>query len=82
MTLSIVLAIAFCTILVLYLNLKSKYNKLEGEILFSQNGQEVEQMSMMEIFYYKKRENRISNWLSSKHIKNIEKSTFLMCFNV
>ena len=43
LTLSIVLAIAFCIILVLYLNLKSKYNKLEGEILFSQNGQEVEQ---------------------------------------
>ena len=39
-------------------------------------------MSMMEIFYSKKRENRISNCLSSKHIKNIEKSTFLMCFNV
>ena len=39
-------------------------------------------MSMMEIFYSKKRENRISNWLSSKHIKNIEKSTFLMCFDV
>ena len=68
LTLSIVLAIAFCTILVLYLNLKSKNNKLEGENLFSQNEQEVE--------------NRISNWLSSKHIKNIEKSTFLMCFNV
>ena len=43
LTLSIVLAIAFCTILVLYLNLKSKYNKLEGEFLFSQNGKEVEQ---------------------------------------
>ncbi|MBD8921992.1 MAG: hypothetical protein ACLUHC_04910 [Clostridia bacterium] len=43
LTLSIVLAIAFCTILVLYLNLKSKNNKLEGEILSSQNGQEVEQ---------------------------------------
>ena len=37
LTLSIVLAIAFCTILVLYLNLKSKNNKLEGEILSSQN---------------------------------------------
>ena len=43
LTSSIVLAIAFCTILVLYLNLKSKNNKLEGEILSSQNGQEVEQ---------------------------------------
>ena len=43
LTLSIVLAIAFWTILVLYLNLKSKNNKLEGEILSSQNGQEVEQ---------------------------------------
>lgn len=43
LTLSIVLAIAFYTILVLYLNLKSKNNKLEGEILSSQNGQEVEQ---------------------------------------
>ena len=43
LTLSIGLAIAFCTILVLYLNLKSKNNKLAGEILSSQNGQEVEQ---------------------------------------
>lgn len=43
LTLSIVLVIAFCTILVLYLNLKSKNNKLEGKNLFSQNGQEVEQ---------------------------------------
>ena len=43
LTLSIVLVIAFCTILVLYLNLKIKNNKLEGKNLFSQNGQEVEQ---------------------------------------
>ena len=41
LTLSIVIAIAFCTILVLYLNLKSKNNKIECKFLFSQNGQEV-----------------------------------------
>ena len=34
--------IGFFTILGFYLNLKSKYNKLESEILFSQDGEEIE----------------------------------------
>ncbi len=37
-----ILMIGFFTILGFYLNLKSKYNKLESEILFSQDGEEIE----------------------------------------
>jgi FtsZ-interacting cell division protein ZipA len=37
-----VLIIGFFTILGFYLNLKSKYNKLESDFLFSQDGEELE----------------------------------------
>lgn len=35
-------AIGFCTILGLYINIKNDYNKLKGDFLFSQNGEEIE----------------------------------------
>ena len=38
----IILAIGLCIMIVLYFNLKSEYKKLEGDFLFSQNGENIE----------------------------------------
>ena len=38
----IILAIGLCIMIGLYFNLKSEYKKLESELLFSQNGEDIE----------------------------------------
>ena len=38
----IILAIGLCIMIGLYFNLKSEYKKLEGNFLFSQNGENIE----------------------------------------
>ena len=38
----IILAIGLCIMIGLYFNLKSEYKKLEGDFLFSQNGENIE----------------------------------------
>lgn len=37
----VILVIGFCTMVALYFNLKNDYKKLESELLFSQNGDNV-----------------------------------------
>ncbi len=38
----VILGISLCTVLGFYLNLKKDYNKLESQILFSQDGEQLE----------------------------------------
>ena len=38
----IILAIGLCIMIGLYFNLKSEYKKLEGDFLFSKNGENIE----------------------------------------
>ena len=38
----VMLGISLCTVLGCYLNLKKDYNKLEAQILFSQDGEQLE----------------------------------------
>lgn len=46
LTITIILAIALCVMTVLYFNLKSDYKKLQGDFLFSQNGENLEKNNL------------------------------------
>ena len=48
----IILAIGLCIMIGLYFNLKSEYKKLEGDFLFSQNGENIENNNLDSDFLF------------------------------
>ena len=48
----IILTIGLCIMIGLYFNLKSEYKKLEGNFLFSQNGEDIENNNLDSDFLF------------------------------